>query len=205
MFIPIRFSPTHIMSNLNTPVSRRRKNLRGCALALSVLLLLGACNSDTGSSDDPQAAANMSVSVQPSEASNTAAHSPSESADNLVEEQWPTTYRAALPGSSMIPYPLYPNATKYRIGGEHGLKIVVFETTDSFGTVDRYFQSMADGELWRLSAETEYVRYSSAQDDQDPWGTQRPGIVIHQFASVDEATRVGASPESITNIIMSYR
>lgn len=116
-----------------------------------------------------------------------------------------TTYKVAMPGASVIPYPMYPNATKYRIGGENGLKIVLFETEDTFEIVDEYFQHSPAKALARLEGMDQYVRYASEDADNDPWGTHRPGIVIHQFASVDEAVQYGASPESRTNIIMSYR
>lgn len=170
------------------------------------LLSLSACRNE--SSDPPTGTA---AAVTPSQTTEVSAVVPEPiqheltGLENPMEEQWPTTYKAALPGSSVIPYPLYPNATKYRIGGEHGLKIVVFETTDSFAEVDDFFQQLGSHGLSRLDAESEYVRYASEQNDEDPWGTHRPGIVIHQFASISEAARLGAAPESITNIIMSYR
>lgn len=126
--------------------------------------------------------------------------------DNPTEDKRVTsTYQVALPGASVIPYPMYPNATKYRIGGENGLKIVVFETEDTFESVDAFFQHSRTKDLARLQSMDQYVRYAAEETDNDPWATHRPGIVIHHFADNDEAVQYGAAPESRTNIIMSYR
>jgi len=105
-------------------------------------------------------------------------------------------------GTVDIPYPVYPNSSKYRIGGENGLKIVLFQTEDSFEKVDAFFQSQAN--LPRLSAMNDYVRYSIDADDQDPWETANPGIVIHQFNDADERQALGADGNAVTNIIMSF-
>lgn len=110
---------------------------------------------------------------------------------------------AAVLGGADIPYPLYPNSSKYRIGGENGLKIVLFQTEDSFEEVDAFFQSTA--KLPRLSAMSDYVRYSIDQDDQDPWETTKPGIVIHQFNDANERQALGANRTAKTNIIMSFQ
>lgn len=109
----------------------------------------------------------------------------------------------AVLGSADIPYPLYPNSSKYRIGGENGLKVVLFQTEDSFEQVDAFFQSQA--KLPRLSAMNDYVRYSVDSSDQDPWATAKPGIVIHQFNDADERQAVGADGSAKTNIIMSFQ
>ena len=101
-----------------------------------------------------------------------------------------------------IPYPLYPNSSKYRIGGENGLMIVLFQTEDSFEEVDSFYQSQAN--LPRLSAMNGYVRYSVDSQDQDPWATTKPGIVIHQFNDANERQAVGADDSAKTNIIMSF-
>lgn len=111
----------------------------------------------------------------------------------------------ALVPSNEIPYPIYPNGSKYRVGGEHGLKIVVFETADSFEEVDAFYAAQAEpAGMPRLSAMSDYVRYGSKDGDDDPWATDRPGIVLHRFGSDAEREAVGASKQALTNIIMSY-
>jgi len=111
----------------------------------------------------------------------------------------------AVIGASEIPYPVYPNGTKYRVGGENGLKIVVFETNDPFEEVEKFYSSEAkeDG-MPRLTAANDYVRYSQNGTDVDPWATHRPGIVIHKFKSDAERQAVGADSTATTNIIMSF-
>lgn len=112
---------------------------------------------------------------------------------------------AAVVGASDIPYPVYPNGTKYRVGGENGLKIVVFQTEDPFHKVDEFYneQSQNSG-MARIMAMTDYVRYSNDDADMDPWATDRPGIVIHEFEGEDSRKAVGASAVAKTNIIMSF-
>ena len=112
---------------------------------------------------------------------------------------------SAVIGASEIPYPVYPNGSKYRVGGENGLKIVVFQTDDDFEQVDRYYREVS-GQVGmpRLIAMNDYVRYSKDNDDKDPWATYRPGIVIHQFNTDDERQAVGAKGTARTNIIMSF-
>lgn len=112
---------------------------------------------------------------------------------------------AAVMGATEIPYPVYPNGTKYRVGGENGLKIVVFQTDDAFPDVDRYYrEATGDEGMARLIAMSDYVRYSRDSSDDDPWATHRPGIVIHQFNGADEREAVGARKSARTNIIMSF-
>ena len=112
---------------------------------------------------------------------------------------------AAVMGASEIPYPIYPNGSKYRVGGENGLKIVVFQTEDSFDEVDAYYRSVsADRGTPRLHAMADYVRYPSETDDGDPWATYRPGIVIHEFDDAEARRTAGATASARTNIIMSY-
>lgn len=111
----------------------------------------------------------------------------------------------AVAGALEIPYPLYPNGEQYRVGGENGLKIVLFETTDTFEEVDQFYQQLIEEEEFsRLVAMSDYVRYSDASADNDPWATHLPGIVIHQFNSEDERQAVGADDTAKTNIIMSF-
>ena len=112
---------------------------------------------------------------------------------------------SAVIGASEIPYPVYPNGSKYRVGGEIGLKIVVFQTDDDFEQVDRYYREVS-GQVGmpRLIAMNDYVRYSKDNEDKDPWATYRPGIVIHQFNTDDERQAVGAKGTARTNIIMSF-
>ena len=101
-----------------------------------------------------------------------------------------------------LPYPVYPNGTQYRTGGENGLTIVLFQTEDSFEEVDAYYNDAAD--MPRLSAMRDYVRYSVEGGDDDPWATDQPGIVIHEFKDEAERDAVGADKTATTNIIMSY-
>lgn len=122
--------------------------------------------------------------------------------NNHVEAQ---PVRTAIIGGSEIPYPIYPNGSRYRVGGENGLKIVLYQTKDPFEKVDQYYRSKAqEVGMPRLSAMADYVRYAIGEDDQDPWGTERPGIVIHQFNDDRERAAVGADQEALTNIIMSF-
>lgn len=113
--------------------------------------------------------------------------------------------RKAIIGASDIPYPVYPNGSKYRVGGENGLKIVLYQTHDSFEDVDRFYKSKAqDIGMPRLAAMSDYVRYTISGDDQDPWETEKPGIVIHRFNDDNERSAVGAEQGAQTNIIMSF-
>lgn len=112
---------------------------------------------------------------------------------------------AAVIGASDIPYPVYPNGMKYRVGGENGLKIVVFETNDPFEEVDKFYNGkLNENGMPRLTAMNDYVRYSNEASDNDPWATHRPGIVIHEFQNAAERQAVGANAEATTNIIMSF-
>ena len=111
----------------------------------------------------------------------------------------------AIVGASEIPYPMYPNGTKYRVGGENGLKIVVFQTEDSFDKVDDYYNNLTDNSgMARIAAMNDYVRYSREAEDLDPWATHKPGIVIHEFDDQSSRQAVGASAVAKTNIIMSF-
>ena len=85
------------------------------------------------------------------------------------------------------------------------MKIVVFETNDPFEEVDKFYNSEAseDG-MPRLTAMSDYVRYSQDGTDTDPWATHRPGIVIHRFENDAQRQAVGAEPGAATNIIMSF-
>lgn len=174
-------------------------------------VLITACGQ---SKDEPIAQAQESVQALTIKDTNI---EPVAQAEDLVSEQWKeseelnqvaeqlNTKLASADqssGSRDIPYPVYPNASKYRIGGENGLRIVLFQTEDSFQEVDAYFQEQAD--LARLGAMPDYVRYSTSSDDNDPWATNEPGIVIHEFNNESEKSAVGADETARTNIIMSY-
>ncbi len=112
---------------------------------------------------------------------------------------------SAVIGASEIPYPVYPNGIKYRVGGENGLKIVVFETNDPFEEVDKFYNGEVQEQgMARLTAMNDYVRYSQNGTDVDPWATHRPGIVIHQFQNDAQRQAVGANSNATTNIIMSF-
>jgi len=133
-----------------------------------------------------------------------------EDSDNIVSvtqlpENSSDAVSSAVDGATAIPYPLYPNGKKYRVGGENGLEIVLFETTDSFEEVDDFYRNIAQSdEMPRLHAMNDYVRYSTTNDDRDPWATENPGIVIHEFNSDQERDAVGAAKSAKTNIILSY-
>ena len=105
-----------------------------------------------------------------------------------------------------IPYPVYPNGLKYRVGGENGMRIVLYQTEDSFEEVDAYYQAQAGKQsgMPRLTAMNDYVRYSADDNDMDPWDTSKPGIVIHKFNNESERESVGASKKANTNIILSF-
>ena len=125
--------------------------------------------------------------------------------ENRIDLDAPNTALAAVFGASEIPYPVYPNGQKYRVGGENGLKIVVFQTDDDFEDVDAYYSEIKENAgMDRLMAMQDYVRYANSGADADPWATHKPGIVIHQFNDEVERKAVGASPTARTNIIMSY-
>jgi hypothetical protein len=114
---------------------------------------------------------------------------------------------SAVIGASDIPYPVYPNGNKYRVGGENGLKIVVFQTEDTFAQVDAYYTAYYSSDealMPRLIAMKDYVRYSTDTEDRDPWATYRAGIVIHEFNNNNERYAVGAKDSARTNIIMSF-
>jgi len=111
----------------------------------------------------------------------------------------------AVAGTGEIPYPIYPNARQYRIGGEHGLHIVLFETDDNFADVDAFYQRYIDSRgLSRIVGMSDYVRYAAGEDDNDAWATSNPGIVIHGFNTAQEARSNGANAGAKTNIIVSF-
>ena len=167
--------------------------LATAATAVAVLAL-GACEGDAPEAPELGAA---SVHADAADASIGAA------VDGAVEGGRDAL--AAVMGASEIPYPIYPNGSKYRVGGENGLKIVVFQTEDSFDEVDAYYRSVsADRGTPRLHAMADYVRYPSEADDGDPWATYRPGIVIHEFDGEEARRTAGATASARTNIIMSY-
>lgn len=123
--------------------------------------------------------------------------------ESVLPENQPDV--VAVEGTSGIPYPIYPNGSQYRVGGENGLKIVLFETADTFDEVDNFYRAMAAKEqMPRLAAMSDYVRYGTDADDNDPWATYRPGIVIHQFNDDTERDAVGANRTAKANIIMSF-
>ena len=147
-------------------------------------------------------------------------------ADAVLERQRPEAYAATLPaagsrqglpasvpatgpvavrGASHVPYPVYPNGNQYRIGGEHGLRIVAYQTDDAFAEVDAYYREAAiEGAMPRLEAMQDYVRYSVTAADDDPWATTRPGIVIHELDTDEQRRAVGARHSARTNIIISF-
>ncbi len=175
-------------------------------ISCSLASMIASCGKDTETAEQqPMAAVASEAAVVNAETAPTDASQWTVSADvNVPADQiGDDKSLAALLGSADIPYPLYPNSSKYRIGGENGLKVVLFQTEDTFEQVDAFFQSQA--KLPRLSAMNDYVRYSVDSNDQDPWATAKPGIVIHQFNDADERQAVGADETAKTNIIMSFR
>ncbi|MFK8078946.1 MAG: hypothetical protein AB8B97_01560 [Granulosicoccus sp.] len=169
-------------------------------LACVLVTVIAGCSTDADESNTPKLSAASSV-----------LSSGGSAGDTTESEQWSNSPELAADGandlaavlnSGEIPYPLYPNGSKYRIGGEGDLRIVLFQTQDSFEEVDAYYQKEAN--MPRLSAMSDYVRYSIDNDDIDPWETSRPGIVIHQFNNESEREAVGADGNARTNIIMSF-
>jgi len=167
--------------------------LRGVVLVALTTSLI-ACDRNSAQTDDPDLASSNEKLVKTNEINgktNTDA-----SQDNAL---------SAVVGASEIPYPMYPNGTKYRVGGENGLKIVVFQTEDSFDKVDGYYNSLSSGSgMARIAAMSDYVRYSNEAEDVDAWATDKPGIVIHEFDDENARQAVGASAAAKTNIIMSF-
>lgn len=180
------------------------KVLVGC-LAAS---LLSSCRNDADVSTDnntlPAVAAANNVAIT-SETDTESATQWAVSKDmNVTPDQIGESLDlASVLGDGDIPYPVYPNGSHYRIGTENGLKIIVFETEDTFEEVDAYYQVKAG--MARLSAMKDYVRYSRTDEDNDPWETGKPGIVIHEFSSESEKLAAGANDNSRTNIIMSFK
>ncbi|NND91419.1 MAG: hypothetical protein HKN42_11190 [Granulosicoccus sp.] len=171
-----------------------RRHISLLILALGCISILPGCGSDDGSAD--------AHTVTVADTASTPFPSVEPGADRLSSDD---SGASAVMGASEIPYPVYPNGSKYRIGGENGLKIVLFETTDSFEEVDEFYQNASQKRgMPRLTAMNDYVRYSSGADDRDPWATYRPGIVIHEFNDDQERRAIGAGKKAQTNIIMSY-
>jgi len=156
--------------------------LRGVVLVALTASLI-ACDKNSTPISDPKLVATSEKLVTTNEVSGNAT-APTGEDDAL----------AAVVGASEIPYPMYPNGTKYRVGGENGLKIVVFQTEDSFETVDSFYNSLSgNAGMARIAAMTDYVRYSNDVEDFDAWATHKPGIVIHQFENETAREAVGAS------------
>ena len=167
-------------------MARALLSLRGLAL-IAIATTLTACNKNSADATDT----NLVI--------------PNEIAAVLPESDSSENALSAVVGASEIPYPVYPNGTKYRVGGENGLKIVVFQTEDPFHKVDDYYNGMSDNSgMARIMAMTDYVRYSNDSNDVDPWATHLPGIVIHEFEGEEDRQAVGASAMAKTNIIMSF-
>lgn len=167
-------------------MTRTQITLRGFLL-LVVATTVTACNKDSADGIDPNmVTANEVTEIAPL----------SEATEDALSE---------IVAASEIPYPMYPNGTKYRVGGENGLKIVVFQTEDPFHKVDEYYNELSNNEgMARIMAMSDYVRYTNGTEDLDPWATHLPGIVIHEFEGEDAREAVGASAVAQTNIIMSF-
>lgn len=177
----------------------RYRNIVLATLMPCVTLAVSACNNPFSDSSADDLAESTAVAVENS----VGGVMPSNA--NELDLDTPNSALAAVFGASEIPYPVYPNGQKYRVGGENGLKIVVFQTDDDFESVDDYYSQVKDNAgMARLIAMQDYVRYTNAGADSDPWATHEPGIVIHQFNDERERQAVGASPTARTNIIMSF-
>lgn len=186
------FDPLELSNKPRVRNAMTNKRSVSFSLVVTLAALLSAC----GDSDQQTTSQDLQLSDTATDLLQTAKNS-------VLEPDGSTT--VAVDGASEIPYPVYPNGSKYRVGGEHGLKIVVFETQDTFEEVDKFYKTAAEpSTMPRLVAMNDYVRYSSNANDQDPWATYRPGIVIHQFNDESERSAVGAKSDSRTNIIMSY-
>ncbi|MBX2837634.1 MAG: hypothetical protein KTR35_12310 [Gammaproteobacteria bacterium] len=176
-------------------LDRIRPGLLATTFLSSALIV--ACGNDTATEEDPKPLIIIEEASSKGEAN----------AIPVVPKQMPSQEQplSAVFGASNVPYPIYPNGKKYRVGGENGLKIVVFQTDDTFSDVDQYYSNIGDSQgMPRLSAMTDYVRYSQSAEDLDPWATHKPGIVIHRFKNEAERRAVGASASAKTNIIMSF-
>ncbi|MFK7860318.1 MAG: hypothetical protein AB8B64_15970 [Granulosicoccus sp.] len=173
----------------------RNKTIVACALAIGIV----GCSADA---DDPNVQTLPTVTASSSSGgeSQVSASQWTDTSELNANDGAGTLTTALSP--SEIPYPVYPNGYKYRIGGQGDLKIILFQTEDSFEEVDAYYQKEAN--MPRLSAMSDYVRYSTDKNDIDPWETSRPGIVIHQFNDETERKAVGADGNARTNIIMSF-
>lgn len=174
--------------------------LRGLILiALTTSLI--ACNKNSA----PTSESKLDTTVEKLDTTVEKLVTTNELKDNSPEPSTKNNPLAAVVGASEIPYPMYPNGTKYRVGGENGLKIVVFQTEDSFDKVDDYYNNLTDNVgMARIAAMSDYVRYSREAEDLDPWATHKPGIVIHEFNDQNSRHAVGASEIAKTNIIMSF-
>lgn len=165
-------------------------------LTLTAVVVLAACGEDPTTSSEKITTTKAPVVLKEKDEIVSVTRLPSKEMDSTL---------TAIDGATTIPYPLYPNGNKYRVGGENGLKIVLFETTDSFEEVDEFYRTLAQSDqMPRMLAMNDYVRYSTSTDDTDPWETTRPGIVIHQFNDDRERNAVGADKTALTNIILSF-
>ncbi len=169
-------------------MTRVQLTLRGLLL-IAVASVLTACDRDSADSTDATMVTVKEVIANAEEVLPKGDHNP----------------LSAVLGASEIPYPMYPNGTKYRVGGENGLKIVVFQTEDPFHKVDDFYNGLSDNAgMARVMAMSDYVRYTNGTEDLDPWATHLPGIVIHEFGDEEARQAVGASTQAKTNIIMSF-
>ena len=173
----------------------------GIAVGITLALTLSACGGEAETVEDRTLEEVAAVGQTVVEHASTEQSGLS----SVVTESTDDNALAAVYGASQIPYPVYPNGRQYRVGGENGLKIVVFQTEDSFQEVDAYYQNLSEkAGMPRLMAMNDYVRYSSDVADEDPWAPYRPGIVIHEFESDSDRQAVGATGSARTNIIMSF-
>jgi hypothetical protein len=169
-------------------------------LALTTTALLAACGGDSATDS-----VNVTTKTEPVIVHGKDTVVSVTQLNGATTDTSPSNLPVAIEGATQIPYPLYPNSNKYRVGGENGLKIVLFETADSFEEVDEFYRNLAQSEqMPRMLAMSDYVRYSTNPDDIDPWATYKPGIVIHQFNFNAERSAVGADQKALTNIILSF-
>ncbi len=203
-----------VEKHCHVPVSYRRTCLAVAPLVLASITACDAFSTNTTSQDEIRVepkvlrAPDLEKLPQPGSGDSVEGMVEVKAAYKPENEQYQEG-RVAISGSNEIPYPIYPDAKQYRIGGENGLHVVLFETNDSFEEVDSFYKRYGGSQGYaRLVGMPDYVRYDVTREatgsTTDAWNNTKPGIVIHGFSSSDEAAESGATPGAKTNIIVSY-
>ena len=188
--------------------------LAAAPLILGSIAACDAFSTDTKSQDEirvePRVLRSSDLEILPQPGSSGAENSIVEvNASYRPGDEQDQQNRIAITGSDAIPYPIYPDAKQYRIGGENGLHVVLFETSASFEEVDSFYKRYSGNKGYsRLVGMADYVRYDTTREaatsNSDAWKNDKPGIVIHGFSDQNEAMQSGATPGARTNIIVSY-